>query len=460
MVWLLTIAPTLLILGIHFGNQRKSEFFVRASNYWILFYVTGYFLPIPLFVAGEDAWTTIWGYSFSNFRESLNYAVLIATTGGLVLSIAAAPRRKRILRTPLSADQLFRYRQSYKLNPPRIFLVAAVVIVTLTVGIELVGGLWYLLSNLGDRIILFAGLNGFFLPLYLLIGVCFAISASRAVADDFATWLEWAAIAVTLPSLLLLGSKANIFILIVGITIIKLISFGGVKLRWALLATFVFTNLLMLYELIFREALIIGLNPERLTLGGWLAYLHLQITGNFMQIQNLTVLVEALPETLPYSMGDTYIAIPSLIIPQSFIDIKPPGSTSVYTSAFWPQVVARESTTMPPGLFGEAYLNFGVSGYLAACLIVGLALRTIDRQIQSAGNMNCMQIVSIAAFGSMALHFIRGELFAPFLILVGIFIGARIAVTARRPRSAGGRCASPTLSNLMISQSVEESSSG
>jgi O-antigen polysaccharide polymerase Wzy len=312
----------------------------------------------------------------------------------------------------------------YQLKWARIFMVTIVALTALFVGIELVGGLQELLANLGDRINLFAGLNAFFLPLYLLIGVCFALSATRATGEKISALAEWAAIGITLPALLLLGSKSNIFILI---------SRGGIKLRWAAGVALVLANLLVLYEFIFREALIIGLDPDRLKPSAWFEYMIFQLTGNFMQIQNLTVLVEALPDVLPYSFGVTYIVFFSLIIPQSIIGIKPLGATGIYTVAFWPEVVARESTTMPPGLFGEAYLNFGLPGYLIGCILVGLLLRKIDRPFQSSKAMNSMELVSIATFGSMALHFIRGEFFAPFLILVGIFLGARIVlVTAPR----------------------------
>ncbi len=91
---------------------------------------------------------------------------------------------------------------------------------------------------------------------------------------------------------------------------------------------------------------------------------------------------------------------------------------------------------MPPGLFGEAYLNFGALGYLVLCVAVGLVLRRVDRRFQAGMRMNSMQIVSLAVFGAMSLHFIRGEFFSPFLIFVGIFIGARAVVARIRPRHA------------------------
>ena len=437
MLWLIVILLIILILWIHFRKQRKSEYLGRASNYWIIVYVLGYFLPVPLFFEGEDGWSTIWGYSFSNFTQSLTYALVLATTGGIILSLAAAPRRWGLLKQPTrtarsGARQVFGYRTDYQLKPSRVFIVMAVSLGTLFVGLELVGGLWILLSGLGDRINLFAGLNAFFLPVNMLIGVCFALTVSRVTGGNVSVLTEWMAVGVTLPALFLLGQKSNIFILIVGIAIIRFIPRPDLKLRWVVLASFVLANLLMLYEYIFREVLIVGFDPERLTLSGWSTYLVTQITGNFMQIQNLTVLVESIPSIHQLFMGDTYMAVLAIPFPQAMVGVKPLTTAAAYTSMFWPDVVLRESTTMPPGLFGEAYLNFGVIGYLTVCLIIGLVLRMVDRPFQTGKSVNFMQIISIATFGSMALHFIRGEFFSPFLIFVGIVIGARATVALRR----------------------------
>ncbi len=449
MVWLLTFIPVVMILWLHFRNQRKSEYLVRASNYWIIFYVVGYFLPLPFFFEGTDAWSTIWGYSFSNFEQSLAYAVILATIGGLILSIATAPRRRHPL-TQLSrakgtgAGLALGYRQDYQLKPSHIFIVMAVSFGALWFGIQQVDGLWNLLSNLGDRINLFAGLNAFFLPINMMIGVCFAVSASRVTGENVSAWAEWAAIGVTLPALLLLGQKSNIFILVVGVAIIRAIPRPDFKLRWVLLASFAFANILLIYEFLFREALIIGLDEEKLTLSGWSSYLLTQITGNFMQIQNLTLLVETIPAVYPFSMGDTYVAVLAIPFPESLVGVKPLTTAAAYTLTFWPD---RGSTTIPPGLFGEAYLNFGVPGYIVLCLVVGLVLRSVDRPFQSGKALHGMHIVSIATFGSMALHFVRGEFFSPFLIFVGIFIGARAAMATQRQRPVANKFNAPSLSS-------------
>lgn len=457
--WLLTLVPILSILWIHFRNQRKAEYFSRTSNYWIIFYIAGYYLPIPLFVAGEDGWSVAWGYSFSNFTGSLIYAVILATVGGIVLSLAAAPRRRRQSEASHTASigsrtgQVFAFQKDYQIKWLRVFAIMAVSLGCLFVGVQIVGGLANLLANLGDRITLFAGINAFFLPVNLMIGVCFVLSALRVTEGRVSAFAEWMTLGITLPALFLLGQKSNLFILLVGIAIIKLMPLRDIKMRWVALSIFALPNLLMLYEFIFRDALINGIDSERLTLSGWSTYMHTQITSNFMQIQNLTVLVDAVPKIQSYLLGDTYLAFFQLLVPQSLIGIKPLTGAGMHTLAFWPEVVARETTTMPPGFFGEAYFNFGVPGYLVLCLFTGLILRMIDRPFQSGKKMNCMVLVSIATFGSMSLHFIRGEYFSPFLIFVGIFVGARLVVSKLRPLSKYPPSFS---SNVMARRSGEE----
>lgn len=437
MTWLLTLLPLALLLWHHFRGQSSESCVKLASNLWLVFYVVGYFLPIPLFVLSADGWSTIWGYPFKDMEGSLQKAVLLATVGGLMMSACArgyGPIRARVSKAATKIHPTIR-RDIGVISGFRSLLVFAIALGALFTGVHLVGGLWTLLENLGDRISLFAGLNAFFLPVNMLIGVCFAISASRVLGQHTHWWRETFAIAVTLPALFLLGQKSNIFILVIGITIIKLFTMHRIKWWLLVLAAFFGINLLLLYEFVFREALIIGLDQDRLTLEGWTTYAWTQITGNFMQIQNLTLLIDAMPERLSYTLGDTYLAIFSLVVPQQFIGgVRPLTAAGVHTLAFWPEIVAWESTTMPPGLFGEAYINFGFLGFILCCVIVGLVLRRVDRVWRQRRCITIMELVFVATAGAVSLHFIRGEFFSPLLIVLGILVGARATLTAV-PRS-------------------------
>ena len=87
---------------------------------------------------------------------------------------------------------------------------------------------------------------------------------------------------------------------------------------------------------------------------------------------------------------------------------------------------------MPPGLFGEAYLNFGVAGFMLLHMFVGLVLRWVEKPYFRDARLTVMDVVKIATAGAMALHFIRGEFFAPFLVLIGIWVGARVVVLKKR----------------------------
>jgi oligosaccharide repeat unit polymerase len=434
--WLLTLLPIGLILWLHFRGQTSESRLKLASNFWLIFYVTCYFIPIPLFVLQEDGWSTIWGYAFNDFDDSLNKAVLLATAGGILLSLCARGYRPIRVRVTKAAAKKPSYipDNTGLVSNFRIFLVFSIVLTSLLYGVYLLGGTWVLLEGLGDRIKLFAGLNTFFLPVNMLIGVCFAISAARVLGQQLSWWKECILIAITLLALSVLGQKSNIFIFLVGLIIIKYATVRRINLWLLVLVGFIFVNLLLFYEFIFREALIVGINQERLTLKGWASYAFVQITGNFMQIQNLALLVDAMPENLSYTFGDTYLAIFLLVIPQQFIEVKPLTAAGVHTLAFWPEVVARESTTMPPGLFGEAYINFGLLGFIFCCIFVGLLLRYVDSTWRQRRDRTIMKLVLVATVGASSLHFIRGEFFAPILIVIGILVGARAAVIMT-PRS-------------------------
>jgi len=432
MAWLLTLIPILLVGIVHFPNQGRAELCLRPSNYWIVFYLAGYFLPIPLFMQGEDLWTQAWGYPFSSLDQTLIKSACLATVGALLISIFSSPKGTWHFFPKVGGhflNPIYLPRSGkYLISIGRIVVLVAACIALIYIGVRLIGGLGFLLSNLADRINLFAGLNAFFLPANMLIGINFSVAAVRALGGRFPAWAEYVLLVVTLCALFLLGQKANLFILILGVAIIKMIPKGGVHLGWLLLAAIVLVNLLMMYEFIFREALVIGVNTDRLTAAGWWEYLLPQVTGNLMQIQNLSVLVDAVPKAEPYAFGSTYIAFFTLIIPQAFVAVKPLTAAGLYTLTFWPDLVARDSTTMPPGLFGEAYMNFGVPGFVLAHVAIGRLLRWIEKPYFQGRGLTAMNIVATATAGAMSLHFIRGEFFSPFLILVGIIVGSRFVV--------------------------------
>jgi oligosaccharide repeat unit polymerase len=434
MILPLALLLLVVLLAVHFIGQNRESSVRLSSNFWVVFYVLGYYLPIPLFLESSDGWSTIWGFAFHDKDSALTQAVALVTLGGLILSICSRGIGRVYSHSVKSRDQNTRppLATSEVIAGLRIVFLFGGVFGVLLIGIQLVGGLLNLLANLGDRITLFAGLNAFFLPVNMLIGSCFAISASRAVNQSIPQKYEWLAVCATLPPLLLLGQKANIFILALGLIIIKLSTTRRVRFAPLVAAGLLGINLLLLYEFVFREAMIVGVDKDKLTLDGWFGFFWTQVTGNFMQIQNLTVLIDAMPNEMSYAMGETYIAIFSLVIPQQFISIKPLTAAGLNTVAFWPEVVARESTTMPPGIFGEAYMNFGWIGFILLCALIGFILRRIDAPWRAGRPYTAMDLVWIATAGALSLHFIRGELFAPLLIVIGIYIGAKLSLSERK----------------------------
>jgi oligosaccharide repeat unit polymerase len=434
MIWSLALLSIILLISAHFLGQTQESSVRLASNYWIVFYIFGYFLPIPVFLDGSDGWSTIWGFAFQDKEAAIQEALLLATLGGLLLAFCSRGIGRIQTKVYKAHFHAIQTRQSLAdgISRFRLFILFAVVFSLLLLGIHLLGGIWSLLQNLGDRITLFAGLNALFLPLNTLIGACFAISSARAVNIKISRKIEIFAILTTLPALFLLGQKSNILILILGTAIIKFSTAKRIRLIPICVVAFLGVNFLLMYEFLFREALIIGVDKEKLTLEGWSNFLWTQVTGNFMQIQNLTVLIDAMPRELSYRIGDTYAAIFSLIMPQQFIGIKPLTAAGVNTLAFWPEVVARESTTMPPGVFGEAYMNFSWLGYLSLCVLIGLILRRIDKPWREGRDRTAMDIVWVAIAGSISLHFIRGELFSPLLIVAGIYLGAKFTLSRQK----------------------------
>ena len=422
----LTIIPICLISFVQFYGQKKKTIFSKASNYWILFYLLAYFSPIINFFDGTHPWYTAWNYPFRSFEMSLIHSTLIAFLGGLVMSLTVrykVPGDKRGTKDTRQYDANM-FGNYHRTSYVRISLISLLVIISVTIGVYLAGGLIYFLGNLYNRVILTEGLNVFFLPINIMIGVTFTMLWTRQKILFLSTLL------LTVLLLILAGQKANYFILAVGLLFIYA-SRSEIKLYVIAPYLFLVTNALFFYEIYFRHYIVQGYGFDDLTLLGWLKKVSEQVSGNFLGIQNLTVMVDS---SVPVLWGKTYLDMFQIIIPQSiYPGIKPLTSAGVFTQEFYSSRYLNDPTTMPPGLFGEAYLNFGVFGFILACFCVGYILRYVDKLAQRSNFINNKKILYVATIASTSFHFIRGELFSPMILTLGVLIGLELSLSHKRP---------------------------
>lgn len=357
---------------------------------------------------------------------SLIYSTLIAFLGGLVISLTVrykVPGEKKAIRDTRQYDDANASVNYHRSSYVRISFISLLVIISVTIGVYLAGGLTFFLGNLYNRVILTQGLNVFFLPINIMIGVTFTMLWTRQKLLFLSTLL------LTVLLLVFAGQKANYFILAVGLLFIYA-SRSEIKLYAVVSYLFLLTNALFFYEIYFRQYIVLGYGFDDLTLPDWLKKVSEQISGNFFGIQNLTVMVDS---SVPVLWGKTYLDMFQIMIPQSlYPGIKPLTSAGVFTQEFYSSRYLNDPTTIPPGLFGEAYLNFGVLGFILACFCVGYVLRYIDKLSQRSNFINNKKILYVATLASTSFHFIRGELFSPMILTLGVLIGLELALSHKR----------------------------
>jgi len=164
--------------------------------------------------------------------------------------------------------------------------------------------------------------------------------------------------------------------------------------------------------------------------------IRIEFVGNFIQLQTMMVLVGRVPHELPYQLGRTYLATATMPVPRGLWPDKPLPSTGVFTLAFWPDTWLLSGTTLPPGLFGEFYLNFGWIGViLGGFFFARFGRRLLARH--AAAPLDPRRVLLYALFVAMAAHYIRGdfavtvallELVLPTLVL--LHFGTRRIPTA------------------------------
>jgi hypothetical protein len=106
------------------------------------------------------------------------------------------------------------------------------------------------------------------------------------------------------------------------------------------------------------------------------------------------------------------IAIPSALYPDKYLTA--PG---VFTLTIDPDRWVKEGTTLPPGLIGEMYMNFGSAGVLLGLIVFGAAFGWMRRVARMrARDPLIITLYSLAV--AMMAHYVRGEAVSPTVLLL------------------------------------------
>lgn len=406
-------------------QQSRRPFFdcFSAGFFFFVIWCAGVLVPLYPFLHSTDGFSQIWGFNFVDKNAAiikallLYSAALLSVLGGIYLGRKSAVMHPTIPRAIVSHRTLL-WRSS-------IFtLIGVLAFVTLLVVLGMSG----LLQGASDRIRAFAGLNGLFLLQNLLLSVSLAwylritgtCNATRAEQAAFWTYFVSAVLICALQ-----GQKSTIFIAVLSLLVIRHYRVKPISLvKGAVLGAVMFV-LLIAYHVFKQEFLVTGsfsfFNKDQ---GIFLSIIHLlmiQFTGNLMQLQTMSVLVDAMPEALPWQYGSTLLMIVLILIPSAIFPGKPLTAAGIFTGAFWPNMWLLQGTTMPPGVFGEFYMNFGAVGIVVGGIMLGCvwgrlygAITTHVQSDRALGNY-------ALAIASM-LHLFRGELSSVLLLLASIWL--------------------------------------
>lgn len=428
------IYPVLQVLHIkpqrrkYWEERRKGVDWLTPKPLFLIIILLGVFLPSYSFLHYEDWFSVVWPFAFLQKNGTVFKAIAIYTSILVLFSIGYNMGRSRT-----------RLGKSLSINDSNFlksaFLLVSVGMTILLLILYFVGGLSNLLAGASDRTREFAGLQGLFLVLNILISVSLVwyirILKERRILFEKTIFVLFLLASMTI--LALQGQKSTIFINITALAVIYNIKRRNITLPEVLTGSFMLFVALMAYHIYKQEYLVLG-RVVSVSSGDqfWSSaydFLVQQVFGNFMQLQTMSVLIEGMPAPLDYQYGYTYFAGLLLLVPRAFFPAKPLPSTGIFTEAFWPAAWHDLGTTLPPGIFGEAYMNFGLAGAVVAGLFAGFVMgRLHGKYLLDTGND--MALIYYAVMVAAMLHFFRGELASVLYLVLSIVLPCRIFMSS------------------------------
>jgi len=411
----------------------------------------GYLLPISTFLAGVDPVTTSWTNVYGDFERSLPRALWITIVGVLGFYVGYAVTRDLLpgARRQLSGH-LPRWRSDRLLPLGILYTVSGLALFTL--GVALIGGPTELLFGLSSRVTLSTGLNYFFYAINLLLVVSLvwwvrALSEQRLPSASF--WLYTAA-AVALAALQ--GSKVILFVFAFAMILVYHVIRRRVSVAKLALFAVVFLPVVSIYTIYVREYVVLGELRSIEADDDWLSLLSVLVTrefvGNFVQLQALTLIVDRVPDVLEFQNGRTLLAMLTIAVPSSWYPEKYLTAPGVFTLAIDPDRWIREGTTLPPGLIGEMYMNFGMTGVALGLFGFGAAFGWIRRAVKRRSHDPVIVVLYALAVAMMA-HYVRGEFVSPTVLLLifvlPMIVLLGIGLAEQRPPRRGERAMSSAI---------------
>lgn len=431
----MSVAPRPLNTPRFAAIKRRPRSIKKARIDWlspkplfITIMLLGVLLPAGPFLRYEDTFSVFWPFEFYQKNKTVTQAILIYAliTACFVLGYGRGKARD-------AQDNVLIVKDSRFIS--RTAIAAAFALSILFVILYTVGGISALLLGSSDRTRAFAGIQGLFLAINVLVSICIIwyirlLNNRKTLFEKglFVVFLLTATVIISLQ-----GQKSTLFIFVGTLAVIYHSRVNQIRLSQLIVGVVGLFIILMAYHIYKQEYLVLGRVVS--VSGGtqfWSSvydFLNGQIFGNFMQLQTMSVLIEGMPLPLSFQYGATYINGALLIVPRAFFPTKPLPTTGTFTEAFWPETWHELGTTLPPGIFGEAYINFGALGAIGSGLLFGYILGRIHGNYLKNRNSD-MALIYYAVMVASMLHYFRGELPSVTYLVLSIAIPCRFFMIA------------------------------
>jgi len=381
----------------------------------------GYVVPMPAFLAGIDPVSTTWTNVYGDFERSLARALWVTVLGVIGFYLGYGVVRDLLPATRLSdaADHSRPWRKKNLQSVSFVYTVGGLGL--FAAGVAIIGGPQRLTIGLSDRVSLFAGLNYLFSAINLLLVVSLVWWVRALCEERLPRPAFWLYTACALALAAFQGSKAVLFVFTLTMVIVYHTLRRRVPLARLALLGLLFPLFIAVYAIFVREYVVWG-EIRSIDAGeSWPIFLWLLATtefaGNFVQLQALTLVIDRVPDVLDFQTGRTLLALLSLPVPSGLYPDKYLTAPGVFTLAIDADRWLVGGTTLPPGLIGEMYMNFGVAGVLVGLTMFGAALGWVRRLMKERGR-DPVIVTQYALIVAMMAHYVRGDLVSPTVLLL------------------------------------------
>lgn len=140
----------------------------------------------------------------------------------------------------------------------------------------------------------------------------------------------------------------------------------------------------------------------------WKIFLQKSVeAGDLGYSEVVLKIINLVPNTYPFFDGQSYYRIFFIMIPRSIWENKPINTESIVASWLYPELPGM---SLPPGIIGDLYINFGISGIIFM-LFFGILFSFFDRKTSITNFM----FWSVSA--TWVFHLVRGGFTNPILIM-------------------------------------------